>query len=36
VTPELYELQISALGAQGDGIAETGAGRVYAAFALPG
>jgi 23S rRNA (uracil1939-C5)-methyltransferase len=35
-TPEPNELQIAALGAQGDGIAETDAGRVYVAFALPG
>ena len=34
--PEPDELEIAALGAQGDGIAETGAGRVYVAFALPG
>src|SRR5512145_626441 len=32
-TPEPNELQIAALGAQGDGIAETDAGRVYVAFA---
>jgi 23S rRNA (uracil1939-C5)-methyltransferase len=36
VTPEPNGLEIAALGAQGDGIAETGAGRVYVAFALPG
>jgi 23S rRNA (uracil1939-C5)-methyltransferase len=36
VMPEPDELDIAALGAQGDGIAETGAGRVYVAFALPG
>jgi 23S rRNA (uracil1939-C5)-methyltransferase len=30
------ELEIAALGAQGDGIAETAAGRVYVPFALPG
>jgi 23S rRNA (uracil1939-C5)-methyltransferase len=36
VTREPDELEIGALGAQGDGIAETGAGRVYVAFALPG
>lgn len=30
------ELEIAALGAQGDGIAETEAGRVFVAFALPG
>jgi 23S rRNA (uracil1939-C5)-methyltransferase len=36
VTGEPKELQVGALGAQGDGIAETEAGRVYVAFALPG
>jgi 23S rRNA (uracil1939-C5)-methyltransferase len=36
MAPEPRELPIAALGAQGDGIAETGAGRVYVAFALPG
>lgn len=36
MTPEASELEIAALGAQGDGIAETEAGRVYVPFALPG
>jgi 23S rRNA (uracil1939-C5)-methyltransferase len=36
VAPDPDELEIAALGAQGDGIAETAAGRVYVAFALPG
>jgi 23S rRNA (uracil1939-C5)-methyltransferase len=36
VTTDPDELQVGALGAQGDGIAETEAGRVYVAFALPG
>lgn len=32
----MQELEITGLGAQGDGIAETDAGPFYAAFALPG
>jgi 23S rRNA (uracil1939-C5)-methyltransferase len=36
VTTGPNELKIAALGAQGDGIAETAAGRVHVAFALPG